>query len=179
MQLYFQHFFVSLLFVFLNLVPLQIAKEAHPLIQIINNKTFREMSAEIKGTYIQKLPEVSGQGRTGNTWRKQEFIIETLDSKYPKKVCIALWGDNVDLLTPMQFGDVLNVSFDIESREYNGRWYTDVRAWRITKETASPAGTPAPAGDNPQNNVAPEPAAPYVDTTSIDGEDSSANDLPF
>lgn len=138
------------------------------------------MSAEIKGTYIQKLQEVSGQGRNGNPWRKQEFIIETLDSKYPKKVCIALWGDNVDLLAPMQFGDVLNVSFDIESREYNGRWYTDVRAWKITKDEGAPAGMPAA----PQAAAAPAaaPAAPaesYIDTTSIDGEDSSANDLPF
>ncbi len=52
---------------------------------------------EISGNVISILPEVTGQGKNG-TWRKQEFILET-DGQYPKKVCIAMWGDKID-----QFG---------------------------------------------------------------------------
>jgi hypothetical protein len=84
---------------------------------------------EITGQIIQLLPEVTGTGRSGNSWRKQEFILETR-GQYPRKVCMSLWGDKIDQF-PLQSGAEITASVEVESREYNGRWYTDVRAWKI------------------------------------------------
>lgn len=84
---------------------------------------------EIQGKLIKKLDRQTGQGKNG-TWVKQEFVIETLE-QYPRKVCISLWGDKVKDIETIQVGEQIKVSINIESREFNGRWYTDVRAWRI------------------------------------------------
>ena len=92
---------------------------------------------EIQGK-ITAINEVqSGEGANG-TWSKQEFVIETLDSKYPKKVCISVWGaDKVENLTKYnKVGDVVNCSIELESREFNGKWYTSIQAWKITKTKA-------------------------------------------
>jgi len=102
---------------------------------------------EISGRIHQMLPVQTGQGKNG-TWKKQEFILETGDT-YPKKVCIAVWGDKIDLGS-YKPGDNVEVSFDVESREYNGRWYTDVKAWKITgkQQEGSAPVAPAPAHGN-------------------------------
>lgn len=111
---------------------------------------------DISGKIIQFLPAQTGQGKNG-TWKKQEFILETGDT-YPKKVCIAVWGDKIDIGS-FKPGDSVNVSFDVESREYNGRWYTDVKAWKV-----------AAAGQRSGNTSAP---APVIDIAPAD------DDLPF
>jgi len=80
---------------------------------------------QLSGKLISILPEVHGDGRNG-PWKKQEFIIETEDS-YPKKICISCWNDRVELNQDMLYKPV-KVEVTIESREFNGRWYTDVRA---------------------------------------------------
>ena len=79
---------------------------------------------EIKGKIVELLPEKSGESANG-TWRKQEYILET-DSQYPKKVCFMAWGEKIDQFA-IKRGEDLVVSVDLESREYNGRWYTDVK----------------------------------------------------
>jgi len=89
---------------------------------------------ELTGKIIQLLPEESGQSARG-PWRKQQYILET-EGQYPKKVCFMAWGDKIDEFK-IQEGDELIVSINIESREYNGRWYTDVKAWKIQRGTAS------------------------------------------
>jgi hypothetical protein len=89
---------------------------------------------EISGKIIQIMPELTGNGRNGQ-WRKQEYILETVGN-YPKKVCLTVWGDSIDQFG-IQQGDQVNASIDIESREYNGRWYTDVKAWKIEKAVSS------------------------------------------
>lgn len=118
---------------------------------------------ELTGTIIALLPEVTGQGKNG-MWRKQEFILE-IPSQYPKKVCISLWGDKIDQ-AGLQVNDSVTASIDVESREYNSRWYTEVKAWKVDK--AGSAGSPpaAKAGNN---------AAPSLTTFSEDESD----DLPF
>jgi len=89
---------------------------------------------EVEGTIIQIMPLVSGQSaRTGNPWRKQEFLLET-SAQYPKKIFMSLMGEKIDQF-PLREGDRVRVSVDLESREYNGRWYSDIRAWKI-----APAG---------------------------------------
>jgi hypothetical protein len=102
---------------------------------------------EISGTIIGLLPLQSGQGKNGNPWKKQEFILET-SAQYPKKVCISLWGDKVDQHR-VNIGDKVTASIDVESREYNGRWYTDVRAWKIAKESAGQRYESAPPAMEP------------------------------
>jgi len=84
---------------------------------------------ELKGRITQSLPEQNGQSKAGTTWRKQDFILET-QAEYPKKVCFSLWGEKIDQFKFVE-GDVVTAHIDVESREFNGRWYTDVKAWKI------------------------------------------------
>jgi hypothetical protein len=99
---------------------------------------------EVKGRVTQLLPQQSGMGKKG-PWKKQEFILET-QSQYPKKICFSVWGDKIDQYN-LAIGDMVNVSVDLESREYNGRWYTEARAWKIEKGASS--GTPPPPDQEP------------------------------
>ena len=85
---------------------------------------------EVKGKIVSILPEQSGQGKNG-TWRKGQYVLETGD-QYSKKVCIHVWGDKIDEFS-LKEGEEVTVSIDIESREFNGRWYTDVKAWKVAK----------------------------------------------
>ena len=89
---------------------------------------------DIKGKIVELLPLKSGQSANGE-WRKQEYILET-DSNYPKKICFMAWGDKIDQFAIKQ-GDTVEVAVDLESREYNGRWYTDVKAWKVSKGGSS------------------------------------------
>jgi len=126
---------------------------------------------EIEGRLVEVLAEQSGQGRTGNTWRKQSFVIETMDSQYPKKVCIDVWGDNIDNLKAFKTNDVLNVKMDIESREYNGRWFTNVKAWRVDKKQD------AAGGSAPQGGGMEQPPLPGA--ADIPSAPEPTDDLPF
>lgn len=103
---------------------------------------------EISGTIIQVIPEKSGTSARG-PWRKQEYILET-QSDFPKKICFMVWGDKIDDFGIRQ-GQTLRVEVDIESREFNGRWYTDVRAWRVA---------PLQQDENPAP-MAPEEPPPF------------------
>jgi len=106
---------------------------------------------DISGKILQMLPLQTGQGKNG-TWKKQEFILETADT-YPKKVCIAVWGDKIDM-SSVKPGAQVTVSFDVESREFNGRWYTDVKAWKIAAGGKAPASEPAQTFYNDPNGAA-------------------------
>ncbi|MEI7504151.1 MAG: DUF3127 domain-containing protein [Paludibacter sp.] len=108
---------------------------------------------EISGKIIAVLPIATGQGKNG-TWRSQDYVLETAD-QYPKKVCFNLFGDKIDQF-PIAIDEVVNVSFDVESKEYNGRWFTNVRAWKVDKNGASASPVAASAGPVASFN----PAAP-------------------
>lgn len=99
---------------------------------------------EITGKLIMVLPMQQGTGKSGTPWQKQEFVIETIE-QYPKKICANLWGDKADILQTIQPGAIVKMSFSLESREFNGRWYTDVRAWKLELADAVPAGYGQPA----------------------------------
>lgn len=83
---------------------------------------------QLTAKLIQLLPLQTGTGKNGE-WKKQDIIVET-EAQYPKKICISIWGDKINT-SQLQVGKRLAISFDVESREYNGRWYTDVKAWKI------------------------------------------------
>lgn len=120
---------------------------------------------EITGKIVQVLPEETGEGRNG-PWKKQNFVLETQE-QYPKKVCISVWGDKIDLKSFAQ-NEVITASINIESREYNSRWYTDVKAWRIVKAQAENGGGGQPGYSNipPPTEIPPE-------------IDDASDDLPF
>ena len=96
------------------------------------------MALEIEGKIIRKLGVQSGTSARGE-WSKQEFVIEFQEGNYPSQVCLSVWGaDKVKELEKYQIGDKVKVSFNISSREYNNRWYTDLRAWKIETEAPAP-----------------------------------------
>lgn len=117
---------------------------------------------ELTATLVQVLPLQKGTGRNGE-WKKQDIIVQT-DGQYPKKVCVSIWGEKIND-SILQTGNRLLISFDVESREYNGRWYTDVKAWKVVKAGAENQGAE-------YTDTLPPPDS-FADTPS--GED----DLPF
>jgi hypothetical protein len=120
------------------------------------------MSLQITGKIIDILPEQSGTSRNGE-WRKQEFILE-IPGQYPKQVCVVQWGDNIERFA-IEPGETVTAHIDLQSREYNGRWYTDVKAWKVERSSESGPGAPPPAAGEPW----PEPP-------TDGGQD---DDLPF
>lgn len=124
---------------------------------------------QLTAKLIQVMPVQTGMGKNGE-WRKQSIILET-DGMYPKKVCVTLWGDKINE-SVLQVGNILDVSFDIESREYNGNWYTDLRAWKV-----DPAGAGAPEVSQAGYGAAPQQSAPSTPVDFSSGGDG--DDLPF
>jgi len=127
---------------------------------------------EITGKIIMALPEVSGVAKaTGNPWKKREYVLETQET-YPKRVHFDFFGDRADQY-PLAVGDVIRLSFDIESREYNGRWYTSIRGWKAEKADTATPGTPAATEPFAVPGASSFPAAPAAPVAG------SADDLPF
>ncbi len=123
---------------------------------------------EVKGKIIVALPEVSGTSQTGKAWKKREYVLETQDS-FPRKIHFDFFGERADQY-PLNLGDDIVLSFDIESREYNGRWYTSIRGWKAEKaNNGAAAGMPADTNYPPVDNLMPPaPSAPEAN-----------DDLPF
>ena len=106
---------------------------------------------DIKGRIIRLLPLQTGTGKNGE-WKKQEFIVET-EGQIPKKICFSIWGEKISQFN-MRENEEVTVSFDLESREFNGRWYTDAKAWKIDR----PAKSQDPReGSNVKDNSMEEP----------------------
>ncbi|MFV1988594.1 MAG: DUF3127 domain-containing protein [Gemmatimonadota bacterium] len=137
------------------------------------------MSLKIAGAVIELLEEQSGTGKNG-PWHKQDFILET-EGQYKNKVCITQWGENIEKFA-LKPQDRVTVHIDIQSREYNGRWYTDVKAWRIEREEA---GSDAGAGTGPGEPAAGPgasgagPGAPGAGSPPPTEEGFDEDDLPF
>ena len=95
---------------------------------------------EITGKIIVVLPPQSGVSQAGNNWKKQEYVLET-EETYPKKVHFDFFGERADQYNWIKIGDRIRLSFDIESREYNNRWYTSIRGWKAEKADDAAATT--------------------------------------
>lgn len=126
---------------------------------------------EIIGKIIVALPEQTGVSKAGNAWKKKEYVLETQET-YPKKVHFDLFGDKADKY-PLSVGQTIRLSFDIESREYNGRWFTSIRGWQA-EPVADAAPQPAQTYQQPVNAGAAVPPPPPVIPASDPSED-----LPF
>ena len=140
---------------------------------------------DIVGKIIQVLPAQEGIGKNGNPWKVQPYVLETLD-QYPRKVHFEVFGEDRIKQNPCDVDQLVTVSFDIESREFNGRWYTSIRAWRIQQGDmtqavpgATPNVAPVAAPQPAATPAAPAAAAPV----NMDPFDASAgegtSDLPF
>ena len=132
------------------------------------------MTLELEGRIKTKLPAQGGTSARG-AWTRQDFVVEYQDGNYMSEACFSAWGqDRVDELAKFGEGDAVKVSFNVRAREYGGRWYNDLRVWRL-----SAAGAPqAQAAPQPQAPAAPAAPAPTIDDMPMDigiGED----DLPF
>lgn len=123
---------------------------------------------ELSGKVIAVLEPRSGTSKSGNPWKVQEYVLETHD-QYPRRMCFDVFGEDKITQFNIQIGEELNVSFDIDAREWQGRWFNSIRAWKVERVNANqsaPVATDVP--------FPPAPAAP-VDFSSSDEKD----DLPF
>jgi hypothetical protein len=129
---------------------------------------------EITGKIIQVLPEQGGVSKTsGKEWKLQAYVLETQE-QYPKKVHFEIFGDDRIKSNQCNIDDMVTVSFDIESREFNGRWYTSIRAWRVVDA----ALTQEKQEETQEVDLlADMPDARQMDAQNQDDVDSS--DLPF
>ena len=125
---------------------------------------------ELTGKLVAIGDITEGQSARG-TWRKQIFAIETME-QYPKKGAFMAWGDRCDDVAVLNLGDTLTVQFDVESREFNGKWYTDLKAWSI--KGAQPQGAPAQIPNPPQAPLPPMPGQQFDMN-----EGNNGDDLPF
>ena len=97
------------------------------------------MSLSVKGTLTRKLEIESGTSKAGNEWKKQSFLIDT-GNQYNPEICFQLFGEEkIEMLNHHDEGSKVEVSFNLSSREYNGRYFHNIDAWRI--ENIATAGT--------------------------------------
>lgn len=154
-----------------------------------NNNTIK---MEVEGKIILDLPLQEGISKAGNPWRKKEWVLETF-GQYPRKVYFSVFGDRIDSFN-LQVGNSYAISFDLESREFNGRWYTDVRAYASRPLEAQAPGAPqgmppygapvqAPGYAGGYPAPAPAPGYPSAAPQSQQGftapEGNESDDLPF
>ncbi len=96
---------------------------------------------EFEGSVVQLLPQVKGVSARGE-WVKQEVIFEQT-GEFGRKICVSFWGDKAQDVAMLKPGDRVKVAANVESREYNGRWYTEVRAWKVEKDQAASSASPS------------------------------------
>ncbi|MCQ2218093.1 MAG: DUF3127 domain-containing protein [Paludibacteraceae bacterium] len=132
---------------------------------------------EVTGRIIAVLPLQSGTSARGE-WKKQDYVIEhSLDQQYPKKMSFNVWGDNIEKFN-IQQGQEYTVSFDIDCREYNGRWYNDIRAWRVSAPQNVAAAVQQPT-QSPNFGAGLGSAPAYTAADAPAPAADSASDLPF
>ena len=131
---------------------------------------------EIIGKAIAALPVKSGVSKkTGEQWQSREYVIETQE-QYPKKMCFEVFGTDKLKEFNIRNNDLIKVHFDITAREYNGKWYNSVRAWKVehvnTDGSVVGSTTAAPVSQAPAQQT---PATPAPAPAAQESDD----DLPF
>ena len=134
---------------------------------------------EITGKIIAVMPERGGVSqRTGTEWKVQEYVLETINEQYPRKLAFEVFGTDRIANFNIKAGEVMTVSFDIDASEYNGRWYNRIRAWKVDRNV-----TPAQPGEAvaaaPVENVAPAAPAAFTEPIPQAPGEGSVDDLPF
>ena len=129
---------------------------------------------EITGKVVRLGGLTEGTSARG-PWRKQDLIIET-DEQYPKTVCLTCWTNQIDEIQAMTPGQLIKAQIDISSREFNGKWYTDVRVWRFDPVTTAAPTQPAQQA-TPAVHQTPPPAGGPEEFFGTDS--NNGDDLPF
>ena len=115
------------------------------------------MALEITGKVVKVLAELAGTSAAGKAWVKQDFVIETED-QYPKKVCFTGFGEKVvPIVKTLAPGQTVTVHFNVSSREYNEKWYSEISAWRIDKNGAAATSEEPGAAFTPASITSDEP----------------------
>ena len=133
---------------------------------------------ELTGRIIAVMEPRSGvSARTGNSWMTQEYVLE-VPGQYPKRCVFKLFGEDRIKQFNIQNGEDLTIQFDIDDREYQGRWFNDIRAYNVIRGQVAPAPNPTaspfpPTQGQPDAAASPFPPAPEAPT------EGSADDLPF
>lgn len=122
---------------------------------------------DFTGKIIAILPPRGGVSKAGNEWKVQEYVIED-HGQYPRKMCFDVFGDEKIKEFNIQMGEELTVSFDIDARQWQDRWFNSIRAWKV--ERVSTAATQPTAG---------EPVPPPTPTASDFLAGDVKDDLPF
>ena len=141
---------------------------------------------EITGKIIAVLPERGGtSSRTGNEWKVASYVLETME-QYPRKMNFEVFGTDRIQQFNIQLGEVMTVSFDVDAREYNGRWFNSIRAFKVDRNPQPAAAAPGVAPVQPMQPMtsAPMPTVPpAAGPAPMDAAPSfSSNegeDLPF
>lgn len=139
---------------------------------------------EFEALVLQLLPMVKGVSARGE-WVKQEVIFEQA-GEFGRKVCVSFWGDKALDAADLKPGEKVKVSANVESREHNGRWYTEIRAWKIAKDNSHAGAAPTYGGatsfgggsrnqDFPPISV----SEPYEDGSTKSISKEEFDDLPF
>lgn len=126
---------------------------------------------EITGKIIAALEKKSGVAKaSGNAWVAQEYVLET-QGTYPKRVCFEVFGEERIKEFDIKVMDTLTVSFDIDAREYNGRWFNSLRAWKVEHEAL-----PMPSATVAKPEVDP---LPPISDLPWETNDVAIKDYPF
>lgn len=123
----------------------------------------------IEGQITAILPETRGVGQRGE-WVSQDFVLKT-DDNYPKNICFTILGADKIKEANIKIGDVVSIGVNIESREFNGRWYTSIKAWSVKRKFEAQAAKQAPPAPTPQ----PSQPTQTQKSSSVDNTD----ELPF
>ena len=146
-----------------------------------NQLKLRKNIMDLTGKVIAIMEPRGGVSqRTGNNWMVQEYVIE-VPGQYPKKMLFNIFGEDRIKQFNIQMGEEITVSFDIDAKEYNGRWFNDIRAFNIQRGAVVPpvAGAPEASPFPPQQPMGgADAAAPFPPAQEPAGE-GSTDDLPF
>ena len=138
---------------------------------------------ELIGKIIQVLEERGGvSARTGAEWRMGSYVLETTTDRFPRKMMFEVFGADKIQQFNIQVGEMVRVSFDIDAREYQGRWYNSIRAWNVDRNIVDhmmqPAAVPAP-DTTPFGAPAPMPTFASVEAEAPFASSSAEEELPF
>ena len=112
---------------------------------------------------------------TGNPWASQDFLLETVDEQYPRKMAFNVYGEEKIKYFDLHVGDVIKVSFDIDAREHNGRWFNSIRVWKVEKIYKDTDSTAEPSGWHSATMPQPQPYQPQPQPQP----QASQGDIPF
>ncbi len=124
---------------------------------------------EFEGTVVQIFEPTKGTSARGE-WQRQEVLFEIQEGQYPRKVVVTFFNKEQEVKT-MSVGGTYTVSINLESREYNGRWYTNAMGWRVQSKGAAAPEAPAAA-------MPPMPSAPLSEAPAYSSPED-VDDLPF